>query len=1406
MSLPLLKQTALIFLIIGLCDAGPSYHIIAPNDIISGCNTTLAVHWFGTYSKINVTGTLFDKGEVLVNTSQVFHKDSIGMLSLPALQLPVNTKSHFYHLVVKGFHQDELLFYYDAGVEMTTGNMSIFIQTDKVTYRPGEVVKIRAISMDPDIRPYNGPIDIIITDPQETVIQQWLKLKPDLGVVSMEFVLSNNPLLGTWRIQAATKKSSKTEHFVVDEYVLPKFDVSLKVPSLYIDSIQPGIFGTVTANYADGRPMAGNVTITVVPTYSYGYMSDVSKTYEISGSVNFSFTHMEVVDIMMWGLVNVTASVTEELTGITIKSTSCITRAYSEYMLILQDRTGLFYPGLNYTTKVKILRLDHEALSTEERENNVSIKITQLASYWWYNFNIDNNSIPQQYIIPQNGIISIEFEVQQSTELIQIEAEYQNITQSWQLYKSYGMNYFIEIQEPSTPIEVGKPFELQIDVYPEVDELFYVVMAKRMPVSAGRKNRTSFSLTPQHSWAPSAELILYFHNVNGNYGDIVQTSYMLYIKGMLKNKATLSWSKNTAQPSENVSLSVNVKESRSLVGLRVVDKSSTLLGEGNDLTTSRVEKCFMSYIQPRDYNTLSDAIINTLYLPNEASELAISGIQFTTPSPPLVRSLMPETWIWLEANISSGATFNLPLSVPDTMTTWVASAFVISETLGLGVTDEAVELQVFQPFFISLILPYAVTRGELFIAEATLFNNLTESLEVLVSLEASDSFEIFVPNNSSSVAGQQIVDVPSDGKKTCLFLIKPKELGVIPITVKATSKTVSDIATKQILVKAEGVPHYYSQSTLFDFTITTLPSRPLSKTLSFNFPDDVVKGSQQAYVTVIGNLLGASIDGLEYLIRMPCGCGEQNMIFLSPNIYVLQYLEATNQASEQIRAKCIANMEQGYQNELNYQRHDGSFSAFGNSDSSGSTWLSAFVLRCFLQARPFIYINPNVLNETIEWLVQFQDINTGIFSEPGRVIHTELQGGLNGPITLTAYILTALLEDEYYRDRYEFRVQKALQYLERKFDEGISSNYALSIVVYALSLANSTRAEAALTQLNGRASTIGGTKYWSSPSETSNYYWQPRTTDIETAAYALLSYYQQNRIAEGIPVMKWLSEQRNNLGGYTSTQDTIMALQALSQFLLAASSSDSSLTVSITGSGLHIPKIFQINSENILLLQSQQIEVSQPLSINVTATGTGLAMVQLNIIYNQKASLRRERNLVMSEAFSLDVTVTEDKYKTDLLTVDICTRYHGAGNESGMAILEVGFISGYTMSTEGIPISGSVKRVEPKDDEVYIYLDSVTTNQVCISVPMVRSAKVASSQDAVIKIYDYYNSRNSATRMYRSETVRNICDLCGTDCDLCHFKEPSSLISPEFYEEPNSAISREFSMFWFCILLLYYLF
>lgn len=54
-------------------------------------------------------------------------------------------------------------------------------------------------------------------------------------------------------------------------------------------------------------------------------------------------------------------------------------------------------------------------------------------------------------------------------------------------------------------------------------------------------------------------------------------------------------------------------------------------------------------------------------------------------------------------------------------------------------------------------------------------------------------------------------------------------------------------------------------------------------------------------------------------------------------IYV-KIIQNTNQLTQAVQNKALRYMEIGYQRELTYKHNDGSFSAFGMSDSNGSTW------------------------------------------------------------------------------------------------------------------------------------------------------------------------------------------------------------------------------------------------------------------------------------------------------------------------------------------------------------------------------------------------------------------------------------------------------------------------------------
>lgn len=130
---------------------------------------------------------------------------------------------------------------------------------------------------------------------------------------------------------------------------------------------------------------------------------------------------------------------------------------------------------------------------------------------------------------------------------------------------------------------------------------------------------------------------------------------------------------------------------------------------------------------------------------------------------------------------------------------------------------------------------------------------------------------------------------------------------------------------------------------------------------------------------------------MDKLIRMPDGCGEQNMLNFVPNIVILDYLRATNQLTPAVELKATTYMNAGYQRELSFKHDDGSFSAFGKKDKSGSTWLTAFVARSFFQASKYIQVEQRIINEALDWLSRVQAPN-GSFPEIGNVLSAEMQG------------------------------------------------------------------------------------------------------------------------------------------------------------------------------------------------------------------------------------------------------------------------------------------------------------------------------------------------------------------------------------------------------------------------------
>ncbi|KAH9514215.1 hypothetical protein Btru_028392 [Bulinus truncatus] len=742
----------------------------------------------------------------------------------------------------------------------------------------------------------------------------------------------------------------------------------------------------------------------------------------------------------------------------------------------------------------------------------------------------------------------------------------------------------------------------------------------------------------------------------------------------------------------------------------------------------------------------------------------------TLQEPARVRSNFVETWLWNSLPVGANGSASITATVPDTITSWVASAFAINSASGLGVAPTQAHLRVFRPFFVSLNLPYSVTRGEHLALQANVFNYMTEDMQVRVTLAKSDSFfNIEVDANGAEVLKQvdsvQDITIKAGEAKSVYFPIVPADLGKINIEVKAQSTKAADAVRRQLLVEAEGVPKTYNVPVLIDLTEG---KTTFTKTVDLTLPANTVKGSELARISAVGDLMGPTIAGLDSLLQMPTGCGEQTMIGLAPDVYVTDYLKSVNQLSGDIQTKALNFMESGYQRELTYKHTDGSFSAFGNSDASGSMWLTAFVSRVFHQAKAHIFIDDNVLINAINWMRGKQNAD-GSFPEPGNVIHKNMQGQAGSGVGLTLFVLISLLEN---RDvlantnaqgvLLEESIKKALTYAEQEVAK-TDDLYILNMAAYAFQLANSSQIQGVLDKLELKATVKDGRKYWHQPEQpktTTNTWDFPNPTkavDIEMTSYALLTYAARGNIVAGKSIMQWLTEQRNSNGGFSSTQDTVLALNALSEFAKQTYSNNFNVQIT-TQLNTTTSYTFNIDKTNSLLLQTRETPVV-PSQVKIDATGSGMALVQVAVSFNVESE-------IFETTFDLTVKLIEETINN--LFVETCAKWLGSGPSSAMAVQEIGIPSGFEADLESIPQMDTLKRIETQNKKVILYFDQIGTTPVCLNFRAVRTGLVAKSQPAAIRVYDYYEPRNQVTAFYQSQILKDstVCDVC-KECDNC---------------------------------------
>ncbi|NXK27224.1 A2MG protein, partial [Arenaria interpres] len=139
----------------------------------------------------------------------------------------------------------------------------VFIQTDKPIYKPGQTVLFRIVSLDKDFRPLNE------VDPKKNRLYQWTKAELKGGLIQLFFNLTSEPMQGTYKVVAQKASGKAIQHpFSVEEYVLPKFEVTVKMPKV-ITILDEKLQVTVCGLYTFGKPVPGLVSFRVCRNFEH---------------------------------------------------------------------------------------------------------------------------------------------------------------------------------------------------------------------------------------------------------------------------------------------------------------------------------------------------------------------------------------------------------------------------------------------------------------------------------------------------------------------------------------------------------------------------------------------------------------------------------------------------------------------------------------------------------------------------------------------------------------------------------------------------------------------------------------------------------------------------------------------------------------------------------------------------------------------------------------------------------------------------------------------------------------------------------------------------------------------------------------------------------------------------------
>ncbi|KAL6481993.1 hypothetical protein MHYP_G00100730 [Metynnis hypsauchen] len=476
--------------------------------------------------------------------------------------------------------------------------------------------------------------------------------------------------------------------------------------------------------------------------------------------------------------------------------------------------------------------------------------------------------------------------------------------------------------------------------------------------------------------------------------------------------------------------------------------------------------------------------------------------------------------------------------------------------------------------------------------------------------------------------------------------------------------------------------------------------------------------------------------GLESLIRQPSGCAEQNLMAMVLPLLAANFLDKTNQWEDvgvAKRPEAMGYITAGYTRELTFLKPDGSFAVFAGA--SGSTWLTAYIVRMFSMADSLVRIDHGVICNAVKWLILNTQMPDGVFRELYSVSSSAM-GSL------------------------QLRMDMATEYIAQNVASE-SDPYAVAMVSYALANANKLQLSVLFRYASPDRS------HW--PVKESHAF------TLEATGYALMALLKIRDFTNTLPIVQWLKVNQKYEGSYLSTQATAVVFQALAKYLIEVPpptpSKGMEVTVTSTARSSSFKGVFTKSTRG--LQRSDRVITLYYAKPDENSTNCKNFDLDVKFIKNRTTSYAGAH-----ASYTLSI---ETKFLKD--------------SESSMTILDIGLLTGFVPDTTDLGrLMGTDRYIQKFEMDkqlsdrgsLIIYLKKVS-NVVKdrIVFRMHQMLNVALPQPVGITVYEYYAPENRCVKFYDAaeRTSGTLYTLCPTEVCSCAEANCPQLKAPEIPDE-----------------------